>query len=90
MISGPLTANDSSKSFRFIASDIGVSELLIEQVLHENIRYFAYKMRKGQFLISGHEGQEERLRCRTLEQNKTFPSTEHALNILRENFLSGS
>lgn len=42
--------NDPSKSMRSIARDTGVSEFLIRQTVHEDIRYFSYKMRKGQFL----------------------------------------
>ena len=33
-----------------VAKDIRVSEFLIRQVVHEDIHYFWYKMRKGQFL----------------------------------------
>ena len=36
--------NDPSKSRRAIAKDTGVSEFLIRQTVHENIRYFSYKM----------------------------------------------
>ena len=39
------------KSIRSIASDIGVSEFLIRQVVYKDILYFSYKMRKGNFLL---------------------------------------
>ena len=42
--------NDSSKSIRSITKDMEVLEFLIRQVVHEDIQYFLYKMRKGQFL----------------------------------------
>ena len=42
--------NDPNKSIRFIASDVAVSNFLIRQVVHEDIQYFLYKIRKGQFL----------------------------------------
>ena len=40
--------NDSSKSIKSMAKDM--FEFLIRQVVHEDISYFLYKMRKGQFL----------------------------------------
>ena len=42
--------NDPSKSIRFIARDMGVSEFLIRQVVHVDIQYFSYKMINGKFL----------------------------------------
>ena len=42
--------NDPRKSNRSITRDLGVSEFLIRQVVHEEIRYFSYKLRKSQFL----------------------------------------
>ena len=41
--------NDPSLSINSIARDIGMSEFLIRQVVHDNILYFSYKMRKYQF-----------------------------------------
>ena len=40
--------NDSSKSI--IARDMEVFEFLTRLEMNEDIRYFSYKMRKGQFL----------------------------------------
>ena len=40
--------NDPLKSMGAIAMDTGVSEFLIRQRVHEDIRHFSYKMRKGQ------------------------------------------
>ena len=42
--------NFSSKSIRFIDKDMAMSELLIRVVMHEDFRYFSFKIRKGQFL----------------------------------------
>ena len=42
--------NDPSKSIRSIAKDMGWYEFLIRQVVHEDIWYFLYKIRRGQFL----------------------------------------
>ena len=42
--------NDHSKSIRSLARNMGVSELLIRQVEHEDIQYFSYEMRKSKFL----------------------------------------
>ena len=42
--------NNPSKSIRPIARNMKESELLIRQVVHEDIRYFSYKIRKSQFL----------------------------------------
>ena len=39
--------NDLSKLIRPITKDMGENELPIRQLVHENIRYFSYKMRKG-------------------------------------------
>ena len=42
--------NDPSKPIRSIARNMEISEFLIRQVVHEDVWYFSYKMRKGQFL----------------------------------------
>ena len=41
-----MTDSDSSMSMKAIAMDTGVSEFM--QTVHEDLRYFSYKMRKGQ------------------------------------------
>ena len=64
--------NDSSKSNRSIARDIGVSKFLIRRLMRENIQYFPYKMRKIQFL-SNVQGAVER------ETNKTLCRTKYKL-----------
>lgn len=51
---------DPSKSMRAIAREKGVDESVVRQVVHEDIRYFSYKMRKGQFLSQ--KMQEKRLK----------------------------
>ena len=38
------------QSIRSIARDMGVSEFLIQQVVHADIQYFLFKMKKDQFL----------------------------------------
>ena len=45
--------NDSCKSISSIARDMGVFEFLTRQVVHEEIRYFSYKIRNDQFLSHG-------------------------------------
>ena len=45
-----MTENDPSKSIRFTARDMGVSEFLIWQAMHEETWYFSYKIRMGQCL----------------------------------------
>ncbi|XP_025161066.1 uncharacterized protein LOC112589993 [Harpegnathos saltator] len=40
----------SSKSMRAIARDLNVSESLIRRVVHEDLRYRSYVMRRGQFM----------------------------------------
>ena len=83
--------NDPRKSIRSIARDMRVPEFLIRQVVHEDIWYFLYKMRKGQFLITVHEGLEERQFCKAFQPTQESPSTEHALLFLRwEKFPLGS
>ena len=42
--------NDPSKSIKSIARNIRISEFLIKQVVHEDIQYFSYKMKKSKFL----------------------------------------
>ena len=42
--------NNPSMSIRSIDRHMGVSESLIRQLVHEDIRYAAQKMRKGHFL----------------------------------------
>ena len=42
--------NNLSKLLRFIAKVMGMYEFLIRQLVHEDIWYFSYKMRNGQFL----------------------------------------
>ena len=42
--------NDLTGSIESIARDMGVPKFLIKVVVHEDIWYFLYKMRKGQFL----------------------------------------
>jgi len=39
-----------SKSIRAILKDLQVSECTIRRIIHEDIRYKSYAMRKGQFM----------------------------------------
>ena len=43
-----MIGNDLSKSMRAIARETGVFEFVIRQTVHEEIRHFSYKMRRGQ------------------------------------------
>jgi len=46
-----------SKSMRAIARDLNVSEGLIRRVVHENLRYKSYVMRRGQFMSAQTESE---------------------------------
>ncbi|EFN60862.1 hypothetical protein EAG_00186, partial [Camponotus floridanus] len=41
---------DPSKSIRAISKDLQVSECTIRRIIHEDIRYKSYVMRRGQFM----------------------------------------
>jgi len=41
---------DPSKSIRAISKDLQVSECTIRRIIHEDIRYKSYAMRRGQFM----------------------------------------
>ena len=51
--------NDPNKSVRSLARDMGQSEFLIKQVVHEDNRHFSYKMRKGSFLSQAMTGKRK-------------------------------
>ena len=42
--------NNPSTSIRSIASDMGVSEFLVRQLVHEDFQYFSYRMVKEQLI----------------------------------------
>ena len=48
--------NDPSELIKSIASNIGMSEFLMKQVVHEDIQYFSNKMRKSYFLSLAMKG----------------------------------
>ena len=64
--------NDFSKSIRSKASDMGVYEFLIKQVVHEDIWYFSYKMRKGQFLSQALKDKRKDYAAKLLNKFKHF------------------
>ena len=66
--------NDSRKSTRSIARDMGMSEFLIELVVHEDNLYFSYKMRKRKFLSED--------RATKLFNKLKHPPTEYAYLFL--------
>ena len=74
-----MTDNDLSKSIMSIARDIGVSEFLIKLEVHEDIRYFSYKIRKGQFLS---QTMKDKKKDRTGKLLKKFKHTLQ-LNIFQ-------
>ena len=83
--------NDSRKTIKSITNDMKTSEFLIRQVVHEDIRYFSYKMRKGYFFIISHEGQEVRPGCKAFKLTQASSLNEYVLIFLRgEKFLPGS
>ena len=59
----PMIDNDPPKSTRAIARGTGVSEFLIRQTVHEDIRYFSYKMRRGQ---------QDSAQCHTILSRRTL------------------
>ena len=61
--------NNPSKLISSIVRNMGVSEFLIRQVVHEDIWYFSYKMRKGIF-ITGYENTA----LQSFWTNSSFPS----------------
>ncbi|KPU74657.1 uncharacterized protein Dana_GF26712 [Drosophila ananassae] len=50
---------DPSKSMRAVARDLNVSEGLIRKIVHEDLRYKSYVMRRGQFMSA--QTQDQRL-----------------------------
>ena len=56
--------NYHSKPVRFITRKMGVSEFLIKQSVHKRQTIFLIQDEKDTNFITGHEGQEERLRCK--------------------------
>ena len=71
------------KSVSFKARDMGVSEFLLKQVVHENIRYLSYKIIKGKSLSEAIKNKKKDQVAKFLTQLKAFPPTEHALVFLR-------
>ena len=81
--------NNPSKSIGSIARNMGMSEFLIRQIVHEDIWYSSYK--KVTIFIRDHEKQEKRMHCKALEQTQACPPSEYTLVFLRwEKFLPGS
>ena len=70
------------KSVRSIAKDIGISEFLIRQVVHEDIQYFLYKMRKGQFLSQAMKNKRKSHAQKLLYTQGSSP-VEHAFVFIR-------
>ena len=68
--------NDLAKSISSIARDIGMSEFLMRQVVHEDIQYFWYKKRKSQFLLQA-------IMNKAFKQTQASLSNKHALVFLR-------
>ena len=76
--------NDPNKLISSKARDIGVSGFFIWQEVQEDIRYFSYKMKKKRpIFITGHQGEEEKLRYNAFEQIQASLPTEQALFFLR-------
>ena len=74
---------DSNESIR----DMEVSEFLIKQVMHEDIHYFSYKMRKRQCLSQAM--MDKRPHCKTFEPTPASPPTSVFFSRW-EKFLPGS
>ena len=80
--------NDHRKLIRSIAGDMGASELLIRQVVHEDGHYFSYRMIKYKFLsqvMMYHSGTKEILDLccgfTMVTSWQTRNSVKHTLNI---------
>ena len=71
--------NNPSKSVKSVVSDMGVSEFLIRQVVHEDIQYSLYKMRKGKFL-SLVKKTTGKTALQSFQEKKS-PLPEHALGL---------
>ena len=80
--------NDPSKSNRSIAMNMGVSEFLIRLVVHEDILYFLYKIRKGEFISQRTRGKSMLLSFWTIS---SILSCWTCFDFSKwENFLPGS
>ena len=73
-----------NKSIGSIIRDMRVPEFLIRQVVHEDIWYISYKMKKKPIFIK----EEEELRWKALEQTKASSPTKQALFFLRRETIS--
>ena len=49
---------DPSKSIRAISRDLQVSECTLRRIVHEDIRYKSYVMRRGQFMSAQTQEQQ--------------------------------
>jgi len=61
-----------SKSMRAIARDLNVSEGLIRRVIHENLHYKSYVMRRGQFMSAQTRNQRLIRGKRRFVENENF------------------
>ena len=64
---------------------MGMSVFLIRQVVHEDIWYFSYKIRKGQFL-----SQAMKDKRKAFEQTQALPPVEHDLVFTQKRKISAS
>ncbi|EFN76011.1 hypothetical protein EAI_12717, partial [Harpegnathos saltator] len=66
------------KSMRAIARDLNVSESLIRRVVHEDLRYTSYVMRRGQF-ISAQIREQRLIRGKRLLNKLKHPEVPNML-----------
>ena len=71
---------------------MGMSEFIIRQIMHKDIWYFSYKMRKSQFLSQAMKYKRKGCTAKLLNKHKqASPQTEYALIFCRrEKILLGS
>jgi len=67
---------DPSKSIRAISRDLQVSECTIRRIVHEDIRYKSYVMRKGQFM-SAQTREQRFIRAKRLLNKLKHPEIKH-------------
>ena len=60
--------NNHSKTIKSIARDMRVSEFLIRQLVHEDIRFLSFRLRKGQLLL--HATKDKKEGCQFLQNNR--------------------
>ena len=72
-----------SKLIKSVTRDMGASEFLIKQIVHEDVQYSSYKMRNGQFLSRAIKDKRKDHAAKLFKKTQTTPPTECALLFLK-------